>query len=94
MREKVNKLLNKKVYVIISLISILIFIIYEIININIDIYNFKQLEKVKSVLDSLDKNSYNFSNLKEFNKKFSQNIEPIKNCYFLSDRNRFFEKND
>ncbi len=59
--------------------------------IKIDEYNFEQLEKVKSVLDWLDKNSYSFNNLKEFNKKFNQNITPIKNCYFLSDRNIYFE---
>ena len=60
-------------------------------NIKIDEYNFEQLEKVKNILDWLDKNSYSFENLKEFNEKFNENIEPIKNCYFLSDRNSYFE---
>lgn len=59
--------------------------------IEIDEYNFEQLDKVKNILDWLDKNSYGFENLKEFNEKFNENIESIKNCYFLSDKNRYFE---
>lgn len=61
-------------------------------NRKIDEYNFEQLEKVKSVLDWLDKNSYKFDNIKEFNKNFNQNIKPIKNCYFLTSRNWYFDK--
>lgn len=61
--------------------------------IKIDEYNFEQLEKVKAILDPLDKDSYNFNNLKEFNEKFNQNIKPIKNCYYLIDKNSFFRKN-
>ncbi len=60
----------------------------------IDEYNFNQLEKVKTILDKLDKNSYKFDNIKEFSKKFNQEIKPIKNCYFLSDRNRYFDDNN
>ncbi|MCT4616667.1 MAG: hypothetical protein N4A38_00480 [Candidatus Gracilibacteria bacterium] len=55
--------------------------------IKIDEYNFEQLEKVKSVLNSLDKNSYSFDNIGDFNKQFNINIEPIKNCYYLSNKN-------
>lgn len=62
-------------------------LIFEQDKLTIDRYNFEQLEKVRLVLDNLDKNSYKFDNLNEFNKKFSQNIEPIKNCYFLTERN-------
>lgn len=63
----------------------------EFKNIKIDKYNFKQLEKVKDILDWLDKNSYSFGNLNQFNEKYNQNIKTIKNCYFIADRNRFFE---
>lgn len=68
-------------------------LVFEQDKLAIDRYNFAQLEKVKSVLDKQDSNSYKFKDLKEFNKKFNQNIKPIKNCYFLADRNRFFENN-
>lgn len=96
---------NKIVVIILILIISISWVIYvynkyntkEIVTseeqekIKIDEYNFEQLEKIKSILDWLDKSSYSFDNLKEFNEKFNQNIEPIKNCYFLSDRNRYFE---
>lgn len=59
-------------------------------NIKIDEYNFEQLEKVKRILDWLNNNSYTFDNLKEFNEKFNQNIEPIKNCYILSNESNFY----
>ncbi len=53
----------------------------------IDEYNFKQLEKVKDILDWLKKDSYNFKWLNEFNKIFNQNIIPINNCYYTSSAN-------
>lgn len=68
-------------------------IVFEQDKLTIDRYNFEQLEKVKNVLDKQDKNSYTFKELTEFNQKFNQNIKPTKNCYFMSDRNRFFEDN-
>jgi len=61
--------------------------------IKIDEYNFQQLEKVKEVLDPLDKNLYSFDNIWDFNKLYNLNIEPIKNCYYLTDRNWFFKNN-
>ena len=59
--------------------------------IKIDEYNFKQLEKVKSVLDKLDKNSYSVKDLNDFNKQFDIDIKPIKNCYYVTSRNRHFD---
>jgi hypothetical protein len=100
MKEFIKKI-NIKV-IIKSIIVILLFLIFiyllvfaysftfEQDKIAIDIYNFNQLEKVKKTLCKLDKNSYKFDNINEFNKKFGQNIQPIKNCYVLSDRNRFY----
>jgi len=55
--------------------------------IKIDEYNFEQLEKVKEILDPLDKDSYSFDNIWDFNKLYNSNIEPIKNCYYIKDRN-------
>lgn len=74
--------------------------IEEIVNpeeqakIEIDVYNFEQLEKIKSILDWLDKDSYSFENLKEFNEKFNQDIKPIKNCYLLSNKNNLYLDKD
>lgn len=68
--------------------------INELRNEYIDNYNFWQLEKVKDVLDKLDKNSYKIDDIKDFNKQFNQDIKPIKNCYFLSDRNWYFKNNN
>lgn len=62
----------------------------EVENLEIDEYNFEQLEKVKNILDWLDKNSYSFENLKDFNEEFNQNIKPIQNCYLLSNWNNIF----
>ncbi len=56
----------------------------------IDKYNFEQLEKVKNILKWLDKSRY-ISSLKEFNKKFNQDIQPIKNCYYVVSTNYFDE---
>jgi len=101
------KIEAKKIVVIILIVIVLIIWITYLYNkyntteiitseeqakIEIDEYNFGELDKVKNILNWLDKNSYSFEDLKEFNKKFNQNIKPIKNCYYLVDRNSFFEK--
>jgi len=59
--------------------------------IKIDEYNFEQLEKVKLILDPLDKKSYIINSLDDFNEQFNMNIKPIKNCYYLIDKNWFFK---
>ncbi|MDD3646028.1 MAG: hypothetical protein PHH06_01315 [Candidatus Gracilibacteria bacterium] len=96
--------MKKKVYMSIIIISIFIIVglsiklkidynKQETENIKIDEYNFSQLEKVKSVLDGLDKDSYGFNGLKEFNEKFVQDIKPLKNCFDISNTNRFWGEN-
>ena len=55
--------------------------------IKIDEYNFAQLEKVKKILDPLDKDSKKFNTLSEFNKTFNQNIVPKEGCYYLRNYN-------
>lgn len=55
----------------------------------VDTYNFEQLKKVKNVLKGIPEEEVNFINLKRFNSKFNQNIEPIKNCYYLTSMNNF-----
>ncbi len=60
-------------------------------SIKIDEYNFKQLEKVKKILDWLDPYSYKFKNFKEFNVLFNSNVEAINNCYYLADIARHYD---
>lgn len=53
----------------------------------IDEYNFAQLDKVKQVLDNDTNTGYIIKNYLDFNKKFNQDIKPIKNCYFFKTEN-------
>ncbi|EKD44468.1 MAG: hypothetical protein ACD_71C00126G0003 [uncultured bacterium (gcode 4)] len=66
----------------------------ELENRKIDEYNFWELEKVKNLLKWWNKDLYKFNTLKEFNEKYKANIKPIKNCYFLSNTEKFFGKAD
>lgn len=61
--------------------------IFEQDKIAIDNYNFEQLEKVKLVLDKISTDSKKFYTLKEFNKEYNEEINPIKNCYYVSNSN-------
>lgn len=49
----------------------------------IDEYNFSQLEIVKSRLDNLPRDSYVLNSYMDFNEKFEDKLNPIKNCYYL-----------
>ncbi len=60
----------------------------ELKNISIDEYNFWQLEKVKKILSKWWDWFYD---LESFNEKFNADIKPINNCYFISDRDIYFE---
>lgn len=91
--KKLKNLLKNKYFKIMILIILSLFILRESYKIYIDMYNFKQLERVKTILDELPKDSYSFKNIKKFNDSFNQGIQPIQNCYFLIDRNRFVYKN-
>ena len=53
----------------------------------IDKYNFEQLKKVKEVLKDIPEEEMKFTNLKELNKKYDIEIEPIKNCYYVLTTN-------
>ncbi len=78
---------TKKILVIILTILLSLFIINEIKNIYIDMYNFKQLEKAKVILDKISKDDYKFYTLDKFNKKYNADMQPIKNCYYVSNDN-------
>ncbi|MCH2188240.1 hypothetical protein MK079_00220 [Candidatus Gracilibacteria bacterium] len=59
----------------------------ELANQKIDEYNFEQLEKAKPFLDGLSKDVDKFFTLREFNEITGANIQPIHNCYYVSNRN-------
>ena len=85
-----KKLLKKckKKYIFTGIwICLGLLLIFEVKNIGIDMYNFKQLKHVKTILSETPVEEYNFKNLQEFNEQFWNNIEPIKNCYYISDEN-------
>lgn len=56
---------------------------YEQEAIQIDEYNFSQLEKVKQILKEVPIEEYDFRNIEEFNEQFNADITPIKNCYYI-----------
>lgn len=105
MKEKIVKILKyierknikrKLCILFVSILSLywLVFIyslIYEQDKMNIDRYNFEQLNVVKETLSKIDRKSYNFYDLKHFNNKYDQNIKPINNCYYLVSTNNFDE---
>ncbi len=59
------------------------YIAFDWSNIQIDRYNFEQLEKAKKILSYYPVENYNFNSLSEFNKKYGGDINPKMNCYFL-----------
>ena len=84
-----NKTLKKIIKALIGVIIVLL-LVWEWQNMYIDIYNFQQLKIVKSILDPLDKESYSFSTIYDFNKKYDNALNPIKYCYYISERNGYF----
>ncbi len=56
-------------------------------NIQIDRYNFEQLEKAKPILESIPATAPKFYTLKEFNQQYNANIQPLNNCYYVSNYN-------
>jgi hypothetical protein len=56
-----------------------------------DRYNFQQLGEVKNTLNKLDRKSYNFYSLENFNKRYKKEIKPINNCYYMVSTNYFDE---
>lgn len=91
------KNLNKKIILILLVFVIVLWLIFWIYkykeNLNItpeekekiviDEYNFEQLEKVKDILSDIKREDKQFIDLKEFNDFYKQDIQPIKNCYYL-----------
>jgi hypothetical protein len=87
MKEKWKNLYNNKKTKILIKILIWLFIINESYNIYVDIYNFRQLEKAKIILEKIPRGDYLFYWLDKFNNKYNANIVPIKNCYYVSNDN-------
>jgi hypothetical protein len=81
----------KKTLKIISLIVLWLFIIWQSYALYIDIYNFKQLEKAKPILEWINKDDKKFYWIKEFNAMYNIDLKPIKNCYSIWRDNWNFE---
>ena len=56
-------------------------------NIAIDEYNFSQLDKIKPLLEAIPANAKKFYTLKDFNTLYHGDIQPMKNCYYVSNDN-------
>lgn len=83
MKEKIKLILKHKYFKYLILWLIWLFLINEIYNVYVDMYNFKQLEKVKIILKDLKRENKQFFYLNEFNEIYKSDIMPIKNCYYL-----------
>lgn len=87
--KEVIKNKTKKIWIIILIILLPIFI-YLLIdwkNLYVDMYNFRQLEKTKTILDSIPKDVKNYPTLREYNENYNLNLIPIKNCYYVNFKN-------
>jgi len=73
----------KKISWMLILILLWLFIIIEIYTTYVDMYNFRQLDKVKFILKDLKRDDKQFFYLKDFNEIYNINLKPIKNCYYL-----------
>ncbi len=61
----------------------------EIDNIMLDRYNFKQLEKIKSILSEVPREEYKFARLADFNRQFDVEVIPKKYCYYIMSTHYF-----
>lgn len=87
MKEKIKNLVKNRYFKIIVFILLWLFILRESYSVYIDMYNFKQLEKAKPYLETIDENTKDFYNIKQFNERYNAWIKPIKNCYDISNYN-------
>lgn len=101
MKEKVKHILGliqtKKFKTIVLIFSIFIVLLYSSLylyssvyepeKMDMDRYNFNQLNQIKPILKRLDMWSIWFRYIWDFNKIYHANIKPIKNCYYISDEN-------
>ncbi len=87
MKEKIKNIVKNRYFKIIVFVLLWLFILRESYAVYIDMYNFKQLEKAKPYLETIDKNTKKFYSLKEFNVIYSAWIKPIRNCYDVSNYN-------
>ena len=85
--KNILKKCKKKHIIILGIIIIWILLIHQVVCIGIDIYNFRQLEKARIVLDELPEDEKKFYILKQFNERYDQNISPVINCYYINNDN-------
>lgn len=87
--KKWYKIVSWIVWIILLCLSIGAFYVFIIDkeNIEIDRYNFEQLEIVDNIIMNDKKYDYAFRDIGEFNKIYKTKIQPIKNCYYIDKYN-------
>jgi hypothetical protein len=87
--KKKCKIISWIVWILMLCLWILTYYIFVIDkeNIEIDKYNFEQLEIVDNTIMNDEKYNKWFRDIWAFNKIYKTNIKPIKNCYYISHRN-------
>jgi len=87
MSEKIKKIVKNKYFKIVIVVLLWLFILRELYALYVDMYNFRQLEKAKIILEKIPEKDRKFYTLYDFNKRYWENINPIKNCYEMSNDN-------
>ncbi len=60
MNEKIKKFFKNKYFKIIIVVLLWLFILRELYAVYVDMYNFRQLEKAKPYLETINENTKNF----------------------------------
>ena len=84
---KFIKYITMKKAMIIVLLLLVPLILMDTSNIQIDNYNFQQLEKARIILENIPLDAQKFFTLKDFNEQYKADIKTIKNCYYVSNDN-------
>jgi len=84
MKEVIKNKTKKILTILLIILSpIFIYLLIDWKNLYIDIYNFRQLNKAKPILESIPKNVKNYPTLREYNENYNLNLFPIENCYYI-----------
>lgn len=86
MKEKLKNITRHKWFKIAIVILFWLFVVNEFYSMSIDRYNFGQLERVKWVLKNNNIQA-SFRDVVDFNGRYNESIEPLKNCHYLSSDN-------
>ena len=90
MKEKLKKIGKWFLIIVVTFL-----VVHEIYGLTIDIYNFRQLEKVKNIMTTQYQQKKNFNNLQEFNaeniKKYTKQFS-LRNVIFNTLKFQYFRE--